>query len=168
MQSADAYSHCMSEPVVTKEQMNELYASLTQEMRQKLEQYEETKVVPAGAQLITEGVPTEHVILLNSGSAEVSIDSGASQIPVGIARAGKVLGLRSVVSGEAPEITVTTLEECVIGLISRDKFTAVLKKNHQIYIAVAKVLSADLRMVNDLLRRIPRTAAGRMPWRKPI
>ena len=131
------------------------------EMREKLERYEEKRTVPVGAPLITEGVPTEHVTILNSGSAEVSIASGDREIPVGIARAGKVFGLRAVVSGEAPEVSVTTLEECNITLIPKDKFTTVLRQNHQLYIAVARVLSADLTMVNDLLRRIPRAATGR-------
>jgi CRP-like cAMP-binding protein len=151
----------MNESIVAKQNLNELYRSLPEETRRKLEQYEQTKAVPVGTGLITEGVPTENVIVLKSGSAEVSIASGGQEIPVGVARAGKVFGLRSVVSGEAPEISVTTLEECTVSLIPKDRLTAVLKQDHQMYIAVARVLSEDLRMVNDLLRRIPRTATGR-------
>ena len=145
--------------------MNELYASLTAEIRQKLEQYKDTRTIPAGTCLLGESVPAEHVIIVNSGSVAVSISSAGRQIPIGIARAGKVFGLRSVLSGEKPEINAIALEECVLTLIPKDKFTEVLQQHHQVYFAVAKVLSADLSMVNDLLRRLPRTAAGRRPAR---
>ncbi len=151
----------MNYSVMTTENMNELYASLSAEMRLRLEKYEDTRTVAAGTRLLSEGIATEHLIIINSGSVEVSISSAGKEIPVGIARAGKVFGLRSVVSGEAPEINATALEECTITLIPRDKFARVLKQNPQAYLAVVKVLSADLNMVNDLLRRIPRTTAGR-------
>ena len=141
--------------------MNELYTSLTAELRQKLESYERTKTVPAGTRLISERVPVEHVVMVKSGSVEVSISSAGKEIPLGIARPGKVFGLRSVVSGEAPEINAIALEECKVALIPKDRFVEMLRQHHQIYFAVAKVLSADLSMVNDLLRRIPRTTTGK-------
>lgn len=141
--------------------MNELYASLTAEVRHKLQRYEDTRRVPTGTRLLSEGVPTEHLIILNAGSVEVSISSAGKEIPVGIARSGKVFGLRSAVSGEAPEINATTLEECTVALIPRDKFAGMLQQNPRVYLAIVKVLSADLNRVNDLLRRIPRTTASR-------
>jgi CRP-like cAMP-binding protein len=147
--------------VVARENMNELYASLAAEIRQQLERYEQIKAVSAGTRLISEGIPTEHLIIIRSGSAEVSLSSAGKEIPVGIARTGKVLGLRSVVFEDVTEISVTTLEECAITLIAKDKFIRVLKQNPQVYLAVVKVLSADLNMVNDLLRRIPRATTGR-------
>ncbi|HTC93196.1 MAG TPA: Crp/Fnr family transcriptional regulator [Terriglobales bacterium] len=144
--------------VAARENMNELYTSMAAEMRQKLERHEEIKTMPPGTRLLSEGIRTEHLIIIKSGSVEVSISSAGKEIPIGIARAGKVFGLRSVVAGEAPEINATTLEDCTVALIPKNRFTEVLKQHHQIYFAVAKVLSDDLSMVNDLLRRIPRTA----------
>jgi CRP-like cAMP-binding protein len=141
--------------------MNELYASLSAEMRHKLEGYEDIKTVPAGTRLLREGIATERLIVIRSGSVEVSLSSAGKEIPVGVARAGKVFGLRSVFSGEAPEISVTALEECTVAFIPGDKFRKMLTRNPEVYLAVVKVLSTDLNMLNELLRRIPRTTAGR-------
>jgi len=65
---------------------------------------------------------------------------------------GKVLGLHSVVSGLLPDVDVVCLQECLITLIPRQEFIEALEQHPQIYLAVAKVLSSDLKMAYDLHR----------------
>ena len=139
---------------------NDLYASLSAEMRQKLERCEETKRRGPGTRLISHSIPPAYLFIINSGSVEVSLPSLAKHITVAVAGSGKVFGLHALVSGELPKLDVTSLENCLVTLIPKEKFTDILQKNPQIYVAIAKVLSQDLRMADELLRRIPRTASG--------
>lgn len=71
--------------------------------------------------------------------------------------------MRATISGEVPETNVTCLEECDIAVIPGEDFTAVLRDNPQMYFAVAKVLSADLKIADQLIRNCARrtSAIGR-------
>ncbi len=138
---------------------NELYAPLPVEIRHKLEKHEQTKTVASGTRLISQGVLPACLFIINSGSVEVSVPSCGKSITVAVAGSGKVFGLHALVSGELPRVNVTSLEECAITLIPKEKFAEILQSNPQIYLAIAKVLSQDLRIADDLLRRIPRGAS---------
>jgi CRP-like cAMP-binding protein len=148
---------------------NDLYAPLSAEMRHKLQECEQTKTIASGTRLISHGVPPAYLFIINSGSVEVSLPSVARHITVAVAGTGKVFGLHALVSGELPKLDVTSLEDCVVTLIPKDKFTDILQKNPQIYFAVAKVLSQDLKMADELLRRLPRASGNgrRMTGQKP-
>jgi CRP-like cAMP-binding protein len=132
---------------------NELYANLYPEVLQQLARHERPAAVPRGGRLLTYEVPLEELIIVNSGSAEVTIPVNGRNISVGIVGPGKVLGLRSVICGEAPEVDVTCLEPCDITLLSKDTFLEVLRRNPQMYFAVVKVLSADLKKAHVVLRQ---------------
>ena len=139
---------------------NELYEWLAAEIRETLHRLEQVSTVPSGAQLIAQNVAPEHVMILDHGSVEISVPSGGKTISMAMAGNGKVFGLRSVVSGELPEINVICLEECTVTLLPRDEFIRTLKQCPQIYFAIAKVLSADLKLAQDLLREMPRAVNG--------
>jgi len=142
------------------QQTNELYEALSAEIRDVLHELEQVITVPAGAPLIVQNVVPEHVMILNQGSVEISVPAGGKTISVALAGHGKVFGLRSVVSGELPEINVICLEECSVTVLPRDEFIRILKQYPQVYFAIAKVLSADLKLAQDLLREMPRAANG--------
>src|SRR5436309_11707801 len=135
---------------------NELYEWLAAEVRETLHRLEQVSTVPAGAHLVTFHVAMEYVTILNQGSVEISVPAQGKTISMALAGNGKVFGLRSVVSGELPEINVICLEECTVTLLPRAGFLRTLKQYPQVYFAVAKVLSADLKLAQDLLREMPR------------
>jgi hypothetical protein len=95
--------------------MNQLYTSLSPAIREELSKYEEHVTVPAGTALISEGVASQYVILIERGLAEISVPAGDTVVSLSVAGEGRVLGLRSVVAGVLPEIEATALEDCASG-----------------------------------------------------
>jgi CRP-like cAMP-binding protein len=147
---------------------NELYANLAAPVQQELVDQERSATVSRGSKLIQSGVSPNQLIILDSGLAEITVPIAGKPVSLGTAGPGKVLGLRSIMCGEVPEIDVTCLEECGITLLPRDVFLEVLQRNPEMYFAVVKVLSADLKAVQSFLRektsrvKIPRTLPQRL------
>ena len=137
---------------VTPTMTNELYANLSTQVQQQLISEQRSATVPQGSKLIQYGIAPNQLIILNSGLAEITVPVAGKPVSLGTAGPGKVLALRSIICGEVPEIDVTCLEECDITLIPRDMFLEVLRHNPEMYFAVVKVLSADLKAVQSFLR----------------
>jgi len=132
--------------------MNELYANLSAPLLQQLRNQERSATVSQGSKLIQYRISPNQLIILNSGLAEITVPVAGKPVSVGTAGPGKVLGLRCIMCGEVSEIEVTCLEECEITLLSRDAFLEVLHSNPEMYFAIVKVLSADLKTVQSFLR----------------
>lgn len=131
---------------------NELYESLAADVTQELRRHEKTITVDSGEKLIGLGDAPIHLIIVNAGSVTISIADGRRKISLGVAGSGKVLGLRSIISGMPSEIEASTLEECAVSLIPQQQFLKVLKQHPESYIAIARILSADLKAAEHLLR----------------
>jgi CRP/FNR family transcriptional regulator, polysaccharide utilization system transcription regulator len=131
---------------------NELYANLSSHVQRQLADQERSATVSPGSKLIQFGVSPNQLIILNSGLAEITVPIAGKPVSLGTVGPGKVLGLRSIMCGEVPEVDVTCLEDCDITLVSCDVFLEVLRRNPEMYFAVAKVLSADLKMAQAFLR----------------
>jgi CRP-like cAMP-binding protein len=131
---------------------NELYSMLPKEICRDLESHEQNMDVPQGATLIEHGVLPRGLIILNSGTVQISVPGSRRSPSVISAEPGKVFGMRAAIAGELPDIDVTCVENCSVTLVPRDAFLNVLKGNPQIYFAVAKVLSGDLQIAHRILR----------------
>jgi len=143
----------MNTPPLQSEATNELYEMLTPQLRGELARFEQVRIVPAGTHLISCGVPPEHLVIVNAGKVEITLNcSSRHAASLGYSGAGKVFGMRALVSGELPEVDVTCMESCSITTVPRDVFLALLKNNPQAYFAVAKVLSSDLQIADRILR----------------
>ena len=136
----------------TKQEWNELYKPLSEQIRQRLERNALRKTVRAGSRLICHGVAPAHLVIINTGSSEILVPTLGKPKSLAVVGSGKVLGLHSVVSGLLPDVDVVCLEECLITLIPREEFMEALEQYPQTYLAVAKVLSSDLKMAYDLHR----------------
>ena len=147
---------------------NELYAELSAELRTELAKYEGSVTVPAGTQLIKHSVLPEQLIILNSGKVEITLAGMQESFSFDGAEAGKVFGMRAVVSGELPEIDVTSRENCRITLIPRDAFLTIVRAHPEMYFAIAKVLSNDLVMAQRFLKISLRHPARRKAATKPL
>src|ERR1043166_3398046 len=143
----------MTNPPLHSEAANELYELLSPVLRTELARFEQVQIVPAGTHLITCGVPPENLVIVNAGKVEITLNCRSRHpASLGYSGAGKVFGMRAMVSGELPEIDVTCMESCSITTVPRDVFVALLKNNPQAYFAVAKVLSSDLQIADRILR----------------
>jgi CRP/FNR family transcriptional regulator, polysaccharide utilization system transcription regulator len=137
---------------MTTSMTNELYSNVPVDVQQELTEEAKSGTASQGSKLIQHGVSPSRLIFLDSGSAEITVPVAGKPISLGTVGPGKVLGLRSVMCGEVPEIDVTCLEDCEITLLSSDTFLDVLRRNPQMYFAVVKILSADLKTVQSFLR----------------
>lgn len=149
-----------STAVQVRDAVNEFYEGLSPEIRRELEKHEQDLRVPRGYKLVQHGVPPGRLIILSAGKAEISVPSVGIEVSLGTAGPGKVFGMRAVVSGEVPEINATCLEECDIAVIPGPVFATLLRENPQMYFAVAKVLSADLKIADQLIRNCARKASA--------
>jgi CRP-like cAMP-binding protein len=148
----------MNTTPLKSEAANELYASLPAELRAELETSECSVTVPAGTNLIKRGVPPDQLVIVNSGKVEITLDCVRESLSLDCAVAGKVFGMRAVVSGELPEVDVTCQENCNVTLIPRDTFLETVRQHPEMYFAIAKVLSHDLVMAHRFLKTSSRGA----------
>lgn len=145
---------------------NELYESLAADVTEELKRHEKTITIGSGKKLIGLGDAPVHLIIVNAGSAAISIADGRRMISLGVAGSGKVLGLRSIIGGMPSEIEASTLEECAISLIPQQQFLEILRQHPESYIAIARILSADLKAAEHILRDLrqpPRREKQRTP-----
>lgn len=136
----------------TIELKNELYALLSDEMRRELAKNEQTSRSPRGTILVQCGVSADRLTILNSGTAETSVLVGGKMVSLGVAGPGKVFGLHSVLSGEASHTSVICREECGVTVLPKDAFLGLLRRHPEAYVAVARLLSADLATANYVIR----------------
>ena len=144
---------------------NDLYDGVSDEVRSELTQFENTQRVARGTKLVEAGTTPDHLIILDSGQVETCVHAREKSTSLGTMGPGRVFGLHSILSGETPQTTVTCLEDCVVTLVQRDAFKLVLERHPRIYLAVAKVLSADLANADHLLRQNARNTKTK-PGRK--
>jgi CRP-like cAMP-binding protein len=143
----------------TFETTNELCASLSADIRQELSKFAQAITVEPGSKLLRHGTRPDKLIILNSGKVEVTVPVEGKTLALGTAGPGKVFGLRAIVAGETSEIEVTALEKCSLTVLPADEFLNVLHRNPEMYMAVVKVLSGDLRNADSFLRQ----KAGNLP-----
>jgi CRP-like cAMP-binding protein len=139
------------------EPINELYANLTPQVREDLSQIACSITVPRGTKLVPCGAKPKQLVILNSGSAQITVPSEGKTLTLGTVGPGKVLGLRAIVAGEPFEVEVTALEDCKVTLLEGKGFLSVLHRNPQMYLIVIKLLSADLSNADRFLRQRAKT-----------
>lgn len=140
---------------------NELYASLSSEVIEALREGECLASVTAGTHLIRHGEDPDRLVIISSGEVVISLPSRDASVVLGTAGPGKVLGLRSLISGELPQIDARCVCDCRITIISKDLFMDALKKHPRLYFGIAKVLSADVEFAQAYLKNISRGHARR-------
>jgi CRP-like cAMP-binding protein len=141
--------------------IKDLYAGLPDELRRELAVHERAVTIPKGTPLLQCGNYPEHLIVLHSGSVETSVVVAGKPLSLGVASAGRVFGLQSILAETPNDINVTCLERCEVILVPRKAFLDALQRNPQMYLAVAKLLSADLQKAHGFLRHNGRRSKTR-------
>ncbi|HKV93406.1 MAG TPA: Crp/Fnr family transcriptional regulator [Candidatus Angelobacter sp.] len=157
----------MKMTLLHRETANELHAVLSPALRAKIAKYERIVTVPKGAKLLQHDVQPDRLAILNSGTVEIRLAGMRKSVAIDDVPAGKVFGIRAVVSGELPQVDVTCLETCQVTFLPSDVFLTLLKDNPEVYFAVAKVLAADLQIANSILRNCSRSSSSHFGPVKP-
>jgi len=155
----------MNAPLPQYQTLNELYASLTENVVAELRKLENTRACHAGSKLMTCGELPHDLIILAEGQAEIMLPCPKGAISLGMVTPGKVLGLKALMTGERAETDIVCLSPCTVTLLSGTRFLEQLRSHPEIYYVVAKILSADLQQADRVLkqasRRVHRMQRGR-------
>jgi CRP-like cAMP-binding protein len=101
--------------------------------------------------LFRQGDPSDHVVLVRSGRAEVVREVGADSILLGTAKEGEFLGEMGVLNERPRSATVRAASELEVELISRRGFLERVSGDAQLAYRLLARMSARLRDVEDML-----------------
>lgn len=144
----------------------DFFCSLPPHCLRSLEAIKYTSTYPEGAVLFMEGQPPRGILVLCKGRAKLSMTSADGKtVILRIVRAGEILGLHAVVSGEPFQATAETLEPCQVNFIKREEFLRFLSGHAEASIRAARQLSSDYHIACEqvrsmgLSRSVPRKLA---------
>ena len=98
---------------------------------------------PAGALLFLEKEQPRGVFVLGAGEVKLSLSSSAGKtLILRIAKAGEILGLMAIMSGNTYEVTAETLRPCQAAFVHRGDFLRFVTKHAEAYQSVVRQMSA--------------------------
>jgi hypothetical protein len=106
------------------------------------------------AVLFRQGDPSDHVILILSGSADVLRETGDDAIVLGTVRAGEFVGEMGVLEGRVRSATVRAAESVEAELIERQAFLERISSEPELARKLLLRMSARLRDVEDMLTQL--------------
>ncbi|HLY62794.1 MAG TPA: Crp/Fnr family transcriptional regulator [Terriglobia bacterium] len=131
----------------------DLFCNLPPQWLRPLHAIKHTSMYPEGAVLFMEEQTPQGILVLCKGRVKLSMTSaGGRTVILRIVRAGEILGLQAVVSGEPFQVTAETLEPCRINFINREEFLRFLRGHAEASIRVAKQLGSDYHIACELIR----------------
>lgn len=101
--------------------------------------------------LFRQGDPSDHVVLVRSGQADVLREVGEDRILLGTAKEGEFLGEMGVLDERPRSATVRAASVLEVELISRQGFLARVSSDPQLAQKLLVRMSARLRDVEDML-----------------
>jgi CRP/FNR family transcriptional regulator, cyclic AMP receptor protein len=134
---------------------NSFFCSLSEESTRDLDAIKHTSSYPEGAMVFVEGQAARGVYVVCQGRAKLmATNRDGKTLILKIAEAGEILGLHSVISGNAYEVTIETLQPSQLAYISREDFVKFLKSHGDACLHVAQHLSRDCQAAYDSIRSI--------------
>jgi CRP/FNR family transcriptional regulator, cyclic AMP receptor protein len=104
--------------------------------------------------LFRQGDPSDHVILILSGSADVLRETGEEAIVLGTVHAGEFVGEMGVLEGRARSATVRAAERVEAEMIERQDFLERVSTEPELARKLLLRMSARLRDVEDMLTQV--------------
>jgi CRP-like cAMP-binding protein len=89
-------------------------------------------VYDAGARLMSEGEPADHVIVILGGRAKISVDRDGRERVLAIRGLGELVGERAALQGRVRSATVTALEVVWALVVKSEDFTAFLRDHPRV------------------------------------
>jgi CRP-like cAMP-binding protein len=103
--------------------------------------------------LFRQGDPAIGLYILNSGEAELTMDSEqGTQVMAIPAAPGSLLGLPGLIGSEPYSLTAVALPGAQLSFISRDDFLNIMKTDLVLSLKVLQVLAAEVRSARIALR----------------
>ena len=134
---------------------SEGFCALSSPALKELDRMKHTTSYPEGALVFVEGQDARGVYILCQGRAKLlTTNRDGKTMILKIAEPGEVLGLHAVVSGEAHECTVETLQPAQLAFISREDFLRFIKSSGEACLNAAQHLSRDCQTAYELIRSI--------------
>lgn len=131
------------------------FCSLSAESRRDLDAIKHTSSYPEGAIVFVEGQSARGVYVVCQGRAKLTTTNREGKtLILRIAQPGEILGLHSVVSGTAHEVTVETLQPCQLAFVAREDFIRFLKTHGDACLHAARDLSRDCQAAYNSIRSI--------------
>jgi len=131
------------------------FCSLSPASMQALDQIKHSNCFPEGSVVFLEGQDARGVYILCQGRAKLTTtNADGKSLILKIAEPGDILGLHSVVSGKAHEVTVETLQPSQLAFIRRDDFLRFLNQHADACMSAASHLANDCQSAYDVIRSI--------------
>lgn len=120
-----------------------------------LNRIKHTSSYPEGAVVLMEGQAARGIYIVCQGRVKLmTTNADGKTLIVKIAHPGEVLGLQSVVTGHAYELTVETLQPSQLAYIGSDQFLRFLKTHGDACLRATQHLSQDCQSAYDVIRSI--------------
>jgi CRP/FNR family transcriptional regulator, cyclic AMP receptor protein len=131
------------------------FCALSQESLKAFNQIKHAMVFPEGAVIFVAGQTPRGVFLLCQGQAKLSTTSrDGKTFILGIAKPGEVLGLHAVVRGKPYEVTVDTMQPCLLNFVSREDFLPFLKNHGDACLHAVQHISRDYHDACNVVRSV--------------
>ncbi len=131
------------------------FRQMTDDSLMAFEKIRFTSWYPSGAVLFVEGQVPRGAYMLCQGRVKLTMAAPEGKtIIVRVAKAGDLLGLHSVVSGDAYEITTETLQPCQVDFVRREDFLKLLYEHRDIATSVMQQFNYYYRGACQQIRRL--------------
>jgi CRP/FNR family transcriptional regulator, cyclic AMP receptor protein len=105
-----------------------------------------------GAAVLRRGDPSGGMVVIMSGRVRVSVISeDGKEVTLSVLGTGEALGEMSLLDGEPCSADVTAQEDCVLLVIERGQFLALLRSNSALCLHLMALLTRRLRRANAAL-----------------
>lgn len=108
----------------------------------------------AGDVLFRQGDPSDHVVLITSGTVDVIREIGADSIRLGTAREGEFLGEMGALENRVRSATAIAASDVEVELIGRQPFLERVSREPSLAYRLLLRMSSRLRDVEDMLARL--------------
>jgi CRP/FNR family cyclic AMP-dependent transcriptional regulator len=131
------------------------FSGLSQSTLEEMNRIKHTSSYPEGAIVLMEGQAARGIYIVCQGRVKLmTTNSEGKTLIVKIAHPGEVLGLQSVVTGSAYELTVETLQPSQLAYIGCEQFLKFLKAHGDACLRATQHLSQDCQSAYDVIRSI--------------
>ena len=111
--------------------------------------------LPGGSTIFQEGAEANGVFILRKGRAKIVMNSEEGRtVILYVASPGELLGLSSVISGEARQVSAIAVEPCDLDLVRRDAFLDFLSRHEDQFRGALDELAMQHSCILDAIRRL--------------
>lgn len=152
---APASRMAVGEKSATTERLPDFCAGLSEGTSEALQRIEHPASFPSGAIIFMEGQPARGVYVLRQGRVKLlTSNSDGRTMILKIAKPGEALGLNSVISGMAYDVTAEILQPAELAFIPRADFLKCITERGDACMHFASLLSHDCQAAYELVRSI--------------